>query len=77
MITTNDLKLIPFFYKTKLYNNGLMLEIKIDNLTINIFRNQAVIFETAENIEIHGKGLKFKHIITLSKKEKLIYINTF
>jgi hypothetical protein len=77
MITTNDLKLIPFFYKTKLYNNGLMLEIKIDNLTINIFRNQAVIFETAENIEIHGKGLKFKHIIVLSKKEKLIYINTF
>ena len=77
MITTNDLKLIPFFYKTKLYNNGLMLEIKIDNLIINIFRNQAVIFETAENIEIHGKGLKFKHIIVLSKKEKLIYINTF
>ena len=77
MITTNDLRLIPHFYKNKLYNNGLMLELKIDNLVLNIFRKDAMIFETAENIEIHGKGLKFKHTILLSKKEKLIYINTF
>ncbi len=77
MITTNDLKLIPHFYKSKLYNNGLMLELKIDSLVLNIYRKDAVFFETAENIEIHGKGLKFKHIIVLSKKETSIYINTF
>jgi len=76
MITDKDLKLIPYFYMGKLYSNGMILEIKTDDITINIIRHQANLFEGSDKVEIVGKG-NYKGSITLSKTKKSIYITTF